>query len=104
MAGVIEARERFAAAEASEEGRDDATIYRSALDVFVAFAGSPSGTAGAVSDAMAALSDAIGRRAAYTARARWVVGLCRGNRPRSSGTRWRIRCEPRLALWGSRHG
>lgn len=67
--GLVEARARFAAAEAADESRDDATIYRSAIDVLMAFRTAPTGTAGDASDAASALSEALGRRAAFSTRA-----------------------------------
>lgn len=69
MSGLVEARSRFAAVEAFEEAREDATIYRCALEVVTSFAGESAGTAIDVSDAVETLSAAVGRRAAFTTRA-----------------------------------
>ncbi|MFJ9317921.1 hypothetical protein ACIRN4_27285 [Pimelobacter simplex] len=69
MQGLIGARERFAEVEAAEEARDDATIYRAALDVLVTFSAAPTGAQADPAEAVTALSDALGRRAAFSTRA-----------------------------------
>lgn len=68
MQGLVEARSRFAEVEAAEEARDDATIYRAALDVLIAFSSAPTVPAADPADAVTALSDALGRRAALSTR------------------------------------
>jgi hypothetical protein len=68
MHGLVEARSRFAQVEAAEEARDDATIYRAALDVLLAFSAAPTGSVDDPSNAVAALSEALGRRAAFSDR------------------------------------
>lgn len=69
MQGLVEARARFAEVEAAEEARDDATIYRAALDVLVAFSAAPTGVQADPADAVTALSEALARRAAFSTRA-----------------------------------
>lgn len=69
MQGLVEARARFAEVEAAEEARDDATIYRAALDVLVAFSAAPTGVQADPAEAVTALSEALGRRAAFSTRA-----------------------------------
>lgn len=68
MQGLVDARSRFAEVEAAEEARDDATIYRAALDVLVAFSAAPTVPAADPAEAVTALSDALGRRAAFSTR------------------------------------
>ena len=69
MEGLVEARSRFAEVEAAGEARDDATIYRAALDVLVAFSAAPTSSQPDPAEAMTALSEALGRRAAFSTRA-----------------------------------
>ncbi|EON23721.1 hypothetical protein CF8_2383 [Nocardioides sp. CF8] len=68
MQGLGDARARFAEVEAAEEARDDATIYRAALDVVVAFSAAPTGVQADPVEAVTALSEALGRRAAFSTR------------------------------------
>jgi hypothetical protein len=68
MQGLVEARARFADVEAAEEARDDATIYRAALDVVMAFSAASTGIHADPVEAVTALSEALGRRAAFSTR------------------------------------
>lgn len=68
LSGLMQARTRFAAVEAAEEAREDATIYRCALDVVTSFAGEPAGTGADVSDVVESMSAALVNRTAFTTR------------------------------------
>ncbi|MFI2362654.1 hypothetical protein [Promicromonospora sp. NPDC019610] len=68
MAGLAEARDQFLTVESMEEGRDDATVYRSALDVIIAFVGAPAGTGGAALTSIEALVHALAHRKAFSTR------------------------------------
>jgi hypothetical protein len=68
MAGLMDARDRLIAVESMEEARDDATVYRCALDIVTAFAGSVPGAAIDVTDAVEALSAAMSRRMSFSTR------------------------------------
>lgn len=71
LTGIATARDLFTSVANMEEGRDDATVFRAALEVLTTFAQAPTQTGGDTADAMAALSAAMDRRAAFTTR----VGL-----------------------------
>lgn len=67
LAGLTSARDQLIAVENMEEARDDATLYRCALDLTIIFvAGGPTGeeTQGSVES----LTNALARRAAWTTR------------------------------------
>lgn len=68
LTGLISTRDQFVAVEAMTESRDDATIYRCALDVMVAFAGSPTGTSADSSEAIKDLTKAMSQRAIFSTR------------------------------------
>lgn len=69
LRGLLEARSRFEAVEAAEEAREDATIFRCALDVVLAFVSESARVSSEASAAAETLSAAVGRRAAYSTRA-----------------------------------
>lgn len=69
LQGVGVALDRFVAAEALEEARDDATIYRCALQVLVAFAQTATSTSDLPDGTMDALTEAMNRRVMFRSRA-----------------------------------
>lgn len=68
LQGVGMALARFVAAEALEEARDDATIYRCALQILVAFAQAPASTSHLSYGTIHSLTEAINRRAMFRSR------------------------------------
>jgi len=68
LQGVGVALDRFVAAEALDEARDDATIYRCALQVLVAFAQAPASTSDLSDGTIDALTKAMNRRVMFTSR------------------------------------
>ncbi|MDQ1245770.1 MAG: hypothetical protein QG597_137, partial [Actinomycetota bacterium] len=76
LRGIGTALDRFTAAEALEEARDDATVYRCALQILVAFAQAPNRTAELPDGTMDELVAAMNHRAMFTSRAvlgRWAM-------------------------------
>lgn len=68
MRGLVDARARFAAVEAAEEAREDATVYRCALDVVMAYSAAPAIAPVDAFDESSALAEALGHRAAFSTR------------------------------------
>src|SRR5680860_126513 len=69
LAGLTSARDLFTTVENMEEARDDATIYRCALDITVAFAaGDASAPNDSLTESVESLTNALARRAAWTTR------------------------------------
>lgn len=70
LAGLTCARDQFTTVENMDEARDDATIYRCALDVTVAFVAGGAGAAAndTLIESVGSLTDAVARRAAWTSR------------------------------------
>jgi hypothetical protein len=67
LAGLTSARDQFTTVENMEEARDDATLYRCALDLTVAFvAGGPASDA--LAESIESLTGAVARRAAWSTR------------------------------------
>lgn len=68
MIGLVSARDQFVTIDSMAEARDDAALYRCALDVVVAFVGSAAGVPRDVSEAVERLSAVALRRAAFSTR------------------------------------
>lgn len=67
LAGLTSARDQFLAVESMEESREDAILYRCALDLTVAFVAGEKSSGGAT-ETLGTLTTAIIRRAAMTTR------------------------------------
>lgn len=67
LAGLTSARDQFTTVESMEEAREDATLFRCALDVTVAFIAGRNAEE-AVTESVETLTTAITRRAAWTTR------------------------------------
>lgn len=68
VVGLVAARDQFVAVDAMAEAREDATIYRCALDVLIAFVGAGAGASKDVTETAETLSAAAARRAAFSPR------------------------------------
>ena len=76
MIGLVSARDQFVTIDSMAEARDDAALYRCALDVVVAFVGSAAGVPRDVSEAVERLSALALRRAAFSTRSAMGIGGC----------------------------
>lgn len=75
LAGLTSARDQFTTVESMEEAREDATLFRCALDVTIAFIAGGNADE-AVTESVETLTTAITRRAAWTTRSdlgRWAA-------------------------------
>lgn len=75
LSGLVSARDKFTTVESMEEAREDATLYKYALDVAISFAANDA-SCDATAEAVAALSVAMARRVAWKSRSdlgRWAA-------------------------------